>query len=95
MGRTDNDLCLVAALAACVTIRGSNNGPFFMLKNRTPLTREQFVEMTKEKTAAGISSSCYPGHSFRIGAATTASACGVEDSLIQMLGYWKSAAYLL
>ena len=49
MGCTDNDLCLVAVLAAYMTIRGSNNGPFFMLKNRTPLTREQFVEMTKEK----------------------------------------------
>ena len=96
VGRTDNDLCPVAALAAYTTIRGSDNGPFFMLENRTPLTREQFVKMTKEKlAAAGIDSSCYSGHSFRIGAATTASACGVEDSLIQTLGRWKSAAYLL
>ena len=32
--------------------------------------------------------------SFRIGSATTAAACGIEDSLIQTLGHWKSAAYL-
>ena len=78
MGCTDNDLCPLAALAAYTTITGSDNGPFLMLENRTPLAREQFVKMTKEKpAAAGIDSSCYSGHRFRIGAA---SVCGVEDS---------------
>ena len=58
--------------------------------------RERFVKMTRDKlTAAGVDASHYSGHSFRIGAATTASAYGVEDSLIQTLGRWKSAAYLL
>ena len=81
VGRTDNDLCPVAALAAYTTIGGSNNSPFFMLENQTPLTCDQFVKMTKEKlTAVVINFSCYSGHSFWIGAATTASACGVEDS---------------
>ena len=37
----------------------------------------------------------YAGHSFRIGAATTAAAAGVEDSIIKTLGRWESAAYLL
>lgn len=96
VGRTNNDLCPVAALAAYTTIRGNHKGPFFVLENQAPLTREQFVKLTKEKlAAAGIDSSFYSGHSFRIGAATTAAACGVEDSLIQTLGRWKSAAYLL
>ena len=43
---------------------------------------------------AGVDSTPYAGHSFRIGAATTAAAKGVEDSLIQTLGRWKSSAYL-
>ena len=44
---------------------------------------------------AGISPEAYTGHSFRIGAATTAAKCGIEeDSLIQTLGRWKSTAYL-
>lgn len=96
MGRTNNDLCPVAALAAYITVRGSKEGPFFLLENQTPLTRDRFVKMTRDKlTAAGIDAGRYSGHSFRIGAATTASAYGVEDSLIQTLGRWKSAAYLL
>ena len=96
MGRTNNDLCPVAALAAYITLRGSGEGPLFMLKNQTPLTRDRFVKMTRDKlSTAGIEASHYSGHSFRIGAATTTSAYGVEDSLIQTLGRWKSAAYLL
>ena len=52
--------------------------------------------MTRDKlTAAGVDASHYSGHSFRIGAATMASVYGVEDSLIQTLGHWKSVAYLL
>ncbi len=43
---------------------------------------------------AGVDHSKYNGHSFRIGAATTAAAKGIEDSLIQTLGRWESLAYL-
>ena len=42
----------------------------------------------------GVDSDKYVGHSFQIGAASTAAAVGVEDSLIQTLGRWKSSAYL-
>ena len=36
----------------------------------------------------------YAGHSFRIGVATAATQAGLEDSVIQALGKWNSAAFL-
>ena len=43
---------------------------------------------------AGIDARSYSGHSFRIGAATTAAEKGVDDSIIKTLGRWESLAYL-
>ena len=43
--------------------------------------------------AAGVDEGNYCGHSFRIGAATTAAKRGVEDSVIKTLGRWESTAY--
>ena len=54
--------------------------------------RGRFVQVKSALTSVGVDASKYSGHSFRIGAATTA---GLEDTLIQTLGRWKSAAYLL
>lgn len=45
--------------------------------------------------AAGIDPTPYSGHSFHIGAATTANKNGVGDATVKMLGRWKSAAYQL
>ena len=44
-------------------------------------------------TVAGVEAKNYAGHSFRIGAATTAAQKGLQDSLIKTLGRWESAAY--
>ena len=42
----------------------------------------------------GVDLSGYNGHSFRIGTAATAARMGVNDSLIQTLGRWKSSAFV-
>ena len=46
-------------------------------------------------SSAGLNPSDYAGHSFRIGAATTAGVCGISDATIEMLGRWENTAYLI
>jgi len=46
-------------------------------------------------TKSGIDPTHYSGHSFRIGAASSASSQGVADHTIQLLGRWSSQAYRL
>lgn len=96
LGSTSNSLCPVAAVAAYMAVRGMKPGPFFKFKDGKPLSRESLVKRIREALAAsGFDATQYSGHSFRIGAATTAAAVGIEDSLIKTLGRWESSAYLL
>ena len=70
-------------------------GPLFKFADGRVLTRQRFVSAVREGLKkAGIHSSKYSGHSFRIGAATTAAARGIEDCVIKTLGRWESVAYL-
>ena len=51
--------------------------------------------LRKVLAQAGFKPEDYAGHSFRIGAATTAAACGIPADTIKTLGRWKSQAYQL
>ena len=94
LGRTDGDLCPVAAVLAYMVQRGPEKGPFFWFSRSRFLTRERLVSaMRTALQQTGIDARRYAGHSFRIGAATTAAQCGLPDSLIKTLGRWESAAY--
>ena len=96
VGRTKDKLCPVTALLSYLAKRGDRPGPLFIWQDGRPLTRLQFVdEVRKVLKKANLPAEQFAGHSFRIGAATTAASMGLEDSLIQTLGRWKSSAYLL
>ena len=96
VGRTEDDLCPVAAVLKYMVKRKKGPGPFFRFCNGQPLTRPRLViEVKRALTRAGVNSDHYSGHSFRSGAATAAAERGVEDATIKMLGRWKSSAYQL
>ena len=95
VGKTGNLLCPVTAILKYVEIRGDRSGPFFLDSSHGMLTKSQFIaQVRKILTSIGLPQQDYAGHSFRIGAATTAAAAGVEDSMIQTLGHWHSAVFL-
>ena len=95
VGRTSNELCPVAAMLAYLAVRTSKPGFLFQFADGRLLTKLRLVdELRKVLTAVGFNAKDYAGHSFRIGAATTASACGLNVSTIRMLGRWSSSAYL-
>ena len=65
-----------------------------MFPDGQPLSRRRLVFKVCEALAAqGFDLSHFSGHSFRIGAATTAVEVGISDALIKHLGRWKSEAY--
>ena len=87
MGATGDELCPVEAIVAYARKRGVALG--------LPLTKARFVEGVKSTLSrAGVPSEGYSGHSFRIGAATTAARAGIQDSAIQAMGRWASSAFL-
>ena len=95
LGRTYSDICPVAAVLGYFTGRGDRSGPLFVDSAGKPLLKHTFVgEIRKVLITLGVPQDQYAGHSFRIGAATTAALAGVEDSTIQLLGRWHSAAFL-
>ena len=95
VGRTGNDLCPVAASTAYLAGREEDRGQSLGWK-MGGLLRKLFVSQVKTTlTRAGVDATKYLGHSFQIGAASTAAARGIEDYTIRTLGKWESAAYLL
>ena len=94
LGRTGLPICPVVALLAYLALRGQRPGPLFLFRDGSPLSRQRLIHRVKQVLQShGIDTTAFTGHSFRIGAATTAASMGFEDSYIQILGRWRSAAY--
>jgi hypothetical protein len=94
LGKTGSEVCPIQALVHYIGVRSPLQGPLFILQSGAPLTRPYLVsQLQAALRRAGIEDSRFNGHSFRIGAATTAAQQVLEDSLIQTLGRWRSDAY--
>ena len=95
IGRTDTKICPVRAFLDYVSVRGCSQDSFFKFSDGVPLTKSKFTERVRSVLQElGLPYGSFAGHSFRIGAVTAAAKAGLEDSVIQSLGRWNSAAFL-
>ena len=92
--RTGQEICPVTALLNYIVRRGWQPGPLFLLQDGQTLSRQRLVSSINHALSQqGLESSGITGHSFPIGAATAAARGGIEDSMIQTLGRWRSSAF--
>ena len=95
VARGNSLICPVVAFANFLALCGPSPGPLFCYEDGCPLTRQELSSTVQAiLNSAGYHGS-YSGHSFRIGAATTAASRGVPDHLIKTLGRWSSDVYQL
>ncbi len=86
--------CPVQALANYLSFRSSQPGPLFMFPDGAPVSKSFFQKnLSLSLSFLNINSKTFKGHSFRIGAATTAAIQGQSEEQIQRMGRWKSDAF--
>jgi len=85
VARTFDELWPLSAILAWLTHQETgNSGTFFHFQSGAPLTYSTFVIQFKEALfKVGIGPTRFAGHSFRIGATTTAAKNGLPDSTIK------------
>nr|XP_033777442.1 uncharacterized protein LOC117348910 isoform X1 [Geotrypetes seraphini] len=86
--------CPVTCLRSYLAVRPLDGDILFVHENGSPLTRYQFQAVLRLTLGrCGEDPSSYGTHSFRIGAATSASIAGMSGEGIQRLGRWVSDAF--
>ena len=96
IGATNSAVCPVFAMKQYLLIRTAmpKHGPLFLLLSTKPLTKQDLISETRRLLdSAGFNSSLFAGHSYRIGAATTAASAKLPSWLIKTLGRWSSDCY--
>ena len=95
LGKTGATICPVRGLLPYLALHGHHRGPLFILEDGRYLTRQRLCSILHSLlTTLQIETQKYNTHSFRVGAATTARQANIPDPLIQLMGRWKSSAYL-
>ena len=91
---THKNVCVVNILMEYIKIRPNVIGPLFIFTDSKAVSRRFFInELNKDAQCTGMISKNIKSHSFRIGAATTASMCGINDDTIKRLGRWKTDSF--
>ena len=94
LGATGSCLCPVAAMLGYLAYRPPTPGPLFIFSDGSPLSRSRLISCLRQALGtAGVDDTGFSGHSFRIGAATTAAEADFSDSFIRLLRSWKSSVF--
>jgi hypothetical protein len=96
---TKHDVCPVRVTSTVLKLRkrcgASDTDPVFVTYTGTPVTRAEFLRrLDILLTRIGLDCTVYNGHSFRIGASTSAASVRMEQHLIRTLGRWTSDCYM-
>ena len=95
VGWVPGHICPVKAILSYPVLRGQPSWSTFCLRGwHPPVTFMASCGCPRALESRGVEADDFNGHSFRIGATTAAAEVGLEDSLIQTLGRWKSDAFL-
>ncbi|XP_053140199.1 uncharacterized protein LOC128339795 [Hemicordylus capensis] len=90
---SDPGICPVIALRHYAALGPASAGCLFVHADQAPLTQYQFLAVVRRAlVAAGVPPEGLTLHSFRIGAATTASRLGLQEAVVRQIGRWKSVA---
>ena len=94
LGKSDKEVCPVMALKGHLLCRPSLGGELFLKADGSPCSRNFYITAVHNALAmAGLNQSLHAGHSFKIGAASTARAAGIPSHTIKKLGRWNSDAF--
>ncbi len=95
IGSSNTPLCPVLAMENYLALRPTTLvGPLFVNSLGKPLTKQELTRKTRQLLSqAGFQASNFAGHSYRIGAATTAASAKLPSWLIKTLGRWSSDCY--
>ena len=98
--KSDHTICPFSAVQKYIAIRKGREAsfcfsdPLFVKENGNALDRDFFIRSLRHVLdICGYNSSLYNGHSFRIGASTSAGSINIQDHLIKTLGRWTSDSY--
>lgn len=90
----DMTICPVVNTKLFLQVRCNVEGPFFVHRDGTPLTRFQFVRVFRlGLEGMGKAPLEYGSHSFQIGAATEAARLGLSDAPVKRIGRWESKRF--
>ena len=96
IARLASQIFAVIAMQRHFQLAASPSGPLFSFRSGRLLTRSAVIFLLRDIVRlVGLPFHSLKGHTFRIGAASTAAALGLPDWLIKIIGRWYSDCYQL